>query len=405
MSPSITLPGLRPGALSVMAIACGVMVASIYVCQPLLAEMARQLGVTAQTAALVAVVTQIGYTAGILFVVPLADVADPSRLVRTLLVLTACGLVGAALAPGIGVLLLASFTIATTAVVAQILIPFATTLGLPEQRGRIVGTLMTGLILGILLSRTVSGLVASLTGSWRAPFVLEASLVLLLRLVLPQFMPARANPPQHTAGYRALLASLPGLLAHRPLRLSMSLNFFSFAAFSAVWASLAFHLATPAFGLGAAAAGLFGLWGAPGALLAPMAGRLADRWGSARVNALGLLAMAACFTVAITWGRTSLAGLVLTVNLLDFGQQSGQVANQTRIFGLGASIRGRLNTLYMATTFAGGAVGALAAGYAWAFAGWRGVCTLGGSLVGIAGLILLVGVSAARANPQLDAST
>jgi predicted MFS family arabinose efflux permease len=387
MAKAITLPGVRRGTIPVMAIACGVMVATIYLCQPLLGQIAQDLGIPERSAGLVAVACQIGYTLGILFVVPLADVASPKKLVRALLVLTTLGLVAAAFSPNVVVLLAASLLIATTSVVAQILIPLATTLGTPENRGRIVGSLMTGLVLGILLSRTISGITAQFVGTWRAPYLLEAALLVAMLFIVPSFMPERA-PDQPKTGYMALLRSLPPLLRHRPLLLSMGMNFCVFGGFSAFWATLAFHLETPAFGLGPAAAGLFGLWGAPGALLAPYAGRLSDRWGSAPVNLLGLICAGSAFIIAGTWGAGTVLGLVVVVNLLDFGLQSGQVANQTRIFGIGAAIRGRLNTIYMVTTFAGGALGAYAGSIAWTSAGWTGVCSLGGGLVCVAALLL-----------------
>lgn len=389
MFTPIPMPGQRRGTITMMALACGVMVANIYLCQPLLEEIAKSFGVSAQRASLVAVITQIGYTLGILLVVPLADIAEPRKLLRRLLLLSAVGLVAAACTPNLYLLLAASLLVASTSIVAQILIPIATTLGPQEYRGRIVSVLSTGLILGILLSRTVSGAVAGVAESWRAPYLLQAALVLALLFVLPGFLPAKpVRPP--AGGYAALLKSLLPLLKHKPLQLSMALSFCLFAAFSAIWATLAFHLAGPAFHLGPAAAGLFGLWGAPGALLAPVAGRLSDRWGSTRVNVGSLAAMTICVGVAYVWGGSSIAALVLMVNLLDFGVQSGQVANQTRIFGLGDTIRGRLNTIYMVTTFAGGAIGALAGGFAWSIGGWHGVCALGAALVLIAALTLVI---------------
>jgi MFS family permease len=177
----------------------------------------------------------------------------------------------------------------------------------------------------------------------------------------------------------------------------MALGFLVFAAFSAFWATLAFHLASPQFGLGPAAAGLFGLYGAPGAILAPVAGRLSDRLGSRRVNFLSLLAVAAAFAIGGWVGALSLAALVVTVNLLDFGLQSGQIANQTRIFALGDDIRARVNTLYMVATFGGGAAGSLAGTFAWASGGWPGVCGLALALVmAAAGVLLASRASAAQ---------
>jgi predicted MFS family arabinose efflux permease len=390
---------VRRGTIPVMAVACGVAVATLYICQPLLAQIAQNLGVPQRLAALASVFAQIGYTLGILFIVPLSDIAPPRTLVRVLLTLTILSLLAIAVAPGIDALLAATLIVSATSVIAQILIPIATTFGSPAQRGRIVGSLMTGVVLGILLSRTISGAVAQCSGTWRAPYLLEAVFVAALLFALPSFLPDR--PTDHPkSDYFTLLRSLPALLRHRPLLVSMGLSFCSFGAFSVFWATLAFHLATPTFGLGPAAAGLFGVWGAPGALLAPMVGGLSDRWGSSRINAVSLVSMMACFAIAATLGTGSVAALIVAVNLLDFGQQSGQVANQTRIFGIGETIRGRLNTIYMATTFAGGALGALAAGYAWTSAGWHGVCALGSGLVGTAMLLLIASkLTSRRASP------
>lgn len=387
MSERITLPGVRAGTVPVLALGCGVMVGNIYLCQPLLAQIAQDFGVPERSAGLVAAATQVGYALGILFVVPLADMAAPARLVRWLLVLTTLGLIGAASARGISMLIAASLALAAVTVVPQILIPLAPTLVAPEHRGRIVGSLMTGLVMGILLSRTLSGAIAELSGSWRAAFATAAGLTALLSLILPKFGPDK-GPNQDHASYRSLMGSLPPLLRHKPLLLSMAINFLVFGTFSAIWATLAFHLAGPPFGMGPAAAGLFGLWGAPGALLAPMAGRLSDRWGSAPVNAMAMVSVSLALIVAGTLGSTHVLALVAAVNLLDFGMQSGQVANQTRIFGLGDAIRGRLNTLYMVASFTGGALGALVGGLVWTRFGWHGVCVLGSILLITAAIIL-----------------
>jgi predicted MFS family arabinose efflux permease len=397
MQEQSTTNPVRRGTIPVMAIACGVMVGNIYLCQPLLGAIAKDFGGPENVASLVAVMTQVGYALGILLLVPLSDMAEPRSLVRWMSALAAAGLFMASLSPAISVLLTASIFLAFVTVVPQVLIPLATSLVAPERRGRAVGSLATGLILGILLSRTISGLVAGYSGSWRASYGLAAVLSVAVFFLVPAFMPRKA---EHAAsiGYFKLLASLPALLKHRDLVLSMAMNFLVFGAFSALWATMAFHLATPEFGLGPAAAGLFGLWGAPGALLAPMAGRLSDRWGPARVNILGFASVMICFIIAITVGAHSLIALVVVVNLLDFGLQSGQVANQTRIFAIAPEIRGRLNTLYMVSTFSGGAIGALVGGYVWSSAGWTGVCLLGAAATCIAALILAIGSATATSS-------
>jgi predicted MFS family arabinose efflux permease len=252
----------------------------------------------------------------------------------------------------------------------------------------VIGTLQTGLILGILLSRTVSGGVAQMSGTWRMSYVVAALLTGCLALLLPRMIPQRPVAVARI-GYGALLRSLIPLLSLRPVLLSVGLSFCIFGAFAAFWATLAFHLASPAFGLGPAIAGLFGLFGLPGALVAPFAGRLSDRYGALKVNAAAIVAVAVAFGTAGTLGAVSLIALVIAVNLLDFGLQSGQVANQTRIFALGDDIRARLNTIYMVATFGGGAVGAFAGAYAWSLAGWKGVSGFG-LILAIAASIILI---------------
>jgi predicted MFS family arabinose efflux permease len=389
------LPDARPGTVLVLAIACGVMVANVYLCQPLLDEIARGLGVPEHVAGFVAVATQIGYALGILFVVPLGDMAEPRKLVRGLIAVTALGLLGAAIAPGIPILLLASMVIAAATVVAQVLIPLAASLAPLERRGRVIGALQTGLILGILFSRTIAGLIASVAGTWRAPYFVAATATGSLLLILPRFMPPH-TPVRERHSYGALLRSLPPLLQYRALLVSAGLGFCMFGAFSAFWANLAFHLASPAFGLGVAAAGLFGVWGAPGALLAPIGGRLSDRIGPDWVNLGAVLCAGLAFIVASTAGAVSVLALVLAVNLLDFGVQCSQVANQARIFALGQAIRSRLNTVYMVAVFAGGAFGSMVGTYAWSVAGWSGVCAVSGGLVAIAIIILAMAARDAR---------
>jgi predicted MFS family arabinose efflux permease len=392
-APAAAPQSLSRTTLALLAAACGITVGNVYLCQPLLDQIAVSFAVPPHLAGLVATGAQVGYALGILFILPLADAIEPRRLVRVLLLLTALMLIGAALSPSVPVLVAVSLTIACTTVVPQILIPITTGFAEPKHRGRVIGTLQTGLILGILLSRTISGGVAAFSGTWRSPYLLAALLTGSLALVLPPLIPSRDDRPAHN-GYLSLLATLLPLLRHRPLRLSMALGFCIYAAFSAFWATLAFHLASPAFGLGPGTAGLFGLYGAPGAILAPLAGRLSDRFGTVRVNVFALISVAMAFVVAGTVGAFSLLALVVAVNLLDFGLQSGQVANQTRIFALGDDIRARVNTLYMVATFGGGAIGSFAGAIAWSQAGWRGVCAVGLMLVAAAALMLVSSVRA-----------
>jgi predicted MFS family arabinose efflux permease len=383
-------------SLAVMAAAAGIAVANVYLCQPLLAAIATDFALDPNQAGWVASAAQAGYATGILLIVPLADHAGARRLLRTLLAAACVALLGAAASPGIVVLVGAAFAVSLASVVPQVLVPLAVAAGASSGKsagggaGRIVATMQTGIILGILLSRTVSGSVAQWSGTWRASFLLAAVLNAVLLFVLPRFLPAQAPPVGPRMAYPQLIASLPGLLVRWPgLRLSAALGATVFGAFSAFWATLAFHLAQPPFGFGPAQAGLFGLWGLAGALLAPQAGKLADRYGAGAINVLGIVAAALGFALFVTAGQVSVLALVVGVNFLDFGNQAGQIANQARIFKLDPAARARLNTVYMVLTFAGGAAGTLLGVAAWRSAGWTGV--------GITGLVLLAAAFAIAA--------
>ena len=389
----------RRGAVVVMAAGCGITVGNVYICQPLLPAMAVTFRATPGAAALVATAAQIGYAIGILLVIPMADRADPRKLIRILLGLTCLMLVCAGLSPSINGLALLTLLVSTVTVIPQILIPIAVSSAADGQSGRVIGAMQTGLVLGILLSRAVSGAIAQLSGTWRASYFFSAALSAVLFLTLPMYLPERR--PADAAGdvsYRSLLASLPGLLIKwRDLQLSAVLGATVFGAFSAFWATLAFHLALPPFNLGSAQAGLFGLYGAAGAILAPVCGRLADKYGSTTVNTISIAMAAIAFAVFFVAGDASVLAIVIGVNLLDFGVQSGQIANQARIFKLDGTARARLNTVYMVFTFGGGALGSTLGSWAWTFAGWRGVCWAGLSLLAVGALFMLTrGLSRVR---------
>lgn len=383
------------GAIPMMAVACGVTVANVYISQPLLSAVATSFQASAATAGLVVTAAQIGYALGILLVVPMADRADPRKLIRALLALTSVALVCAGMSPTVHLLALLTLLVTTATVVPQVLIPLAVANAEPGRSGRVIGAMQTGIILGMLLSRTVSGAVGEFSGSWRTSYFLAAGLTGLLFFVLPRFIPDR--PRAVIAGpqlsYGALLASLPRLLLKwRDLRLSSALGASMFGAFSALWATLAFHLAEAPFGYGSAQAGLFGLYGAAGALAAPFCGRLSDRFGATTVNLIALTAASIAFAAFFAGGEVSVLAIVLGVNLLDFGSQSTQIANQSRIFKLDPAARARLNTVYMVFTFSGGAIGSALGVWAWSAAGWHGVCAAGAGLLFIVGGLLLASV-------------
>lgn len=389
-APSNVPSNLRPGAIPMMAAACGIAVANVYLCQPLLPAIASSFSISADQAGNVATAAQIGYALGILLVVPVADRINAGKLIRVLLALTTISLLAAAAAPSIHFLVVASLAVTVTTVVPQVLIPVAVSTAPVDRAGSIVGTLQSGLIAGILLSRTVSGMIGQYAGSWRISYVAAAVFTGVLFLVLPSFLPKKEIA--HTSiSYLQLLASLPKLVKRWPqLRLSALLGALVFGSFSAFWATLAFHLAEPPFGYGSAQAGLFGLWGAVGALMAPLSGKLADRYGPNLLNGVAIVAAAIAFSMFSNFGAVSVIAIVIGVNFLDFGNQAGQIANQTRIFKLDPTARARLNTVYMVATFAGGAIGSIIGSHAWSTAAWRGVWSTGLALTGAAAIVLVM---------------
>ncbi len=368
--------------------ASGASVASIYYNQPLLQEMSHTFHATSSQVGTVAVATQIGYAAGILVFVPLGDVAERRGLIVKLFAAVSIAMVAAGLAPTLWTLVLASIAVGMTASVTHVLVPIAPELADPGDSGRAIGTVMTGLLLGILLGRAASGAVAELLG-WRAVFLVAAGMtaifVPLLRWRLPMLPPVRA------VHYSEALTSLWKLVLEQPvLREASVVGFLAFAAFASFWTNLAFLLGTPHYKLGAGVAGSFGILGAAGALIASIAGRLADRKGSRWVIAMGLSTLDLGY--AVLWGAGyHMAGLIVGVIVLDLGQQAMQIANQTRIFGLVEGARSRINTIYMIVFFLGGAAGSALSTAAWARWQWNGVCALGLILLALAGLRHAIG--------------
>jgi predicted MFS family arabinose efflux permease len=371
------------GLLPFLGMASGASVATIYYNQPLLLEISRTFHCTSGQAGLVAVATQMGYAAGILVFVPMGDVAERRGLTVKLFAAVSAALLVAGLAPSLWALVAASVAIGMTASVTHVLVPIAPELVRRGESGRAIGTVMAGLLLGVLLGRTVSGWLASLLG-WRAVFLVTAAatamFVPLLRRRLPEL------PPVKAVSYKEALRSLLRLVVEQPvLREAAAVGCLAFGAFSAFWTNLVFLLGTPHYKMGAGVAGSFGVLGAAGALAASFSGRHADRRGARWVVGLGLGMVTAGYIVL--WaGGYHMAGLVVGVLVLDIGQQTMQIANQTRIFSLVEGARSRVNTIYMIVYFFGGAAGSAMSTAAWARWQWNGVCALGVSLLVLAGV-------------------
>ncbi|NIH79174.1 MFS transporter [Amycolatopsis viridis] len=360
----------------VLAFSCGTTVANLYYAQPLLAGIASTFGVSQGSAALVVTLTQLGYAAGLALLMPLGDLVENRALASRTLVFTALALVVAAMAPVFGLFLAASVLIGVTSVVAQILIPFAAHLAPEEQRGRFVGTVMTGLLLGILLARTLSSVVAGAFG-WRTIYVVSAVLMLVVAVAVRRILPHRR--PSHDEGYRRLMGSILTLAREEPaLRRRAACQALMFGAFSAFWTSVAFEL-TGRHGLTQTEVGMFALVGAAGATAAPLAGRLGDR-GHGRLGSGIALALAAVAMVVAWLGAGSLIVLALAAIVLDLAVQGHQVLSQREIYGLRADARARINTVFMTTIFVGGAVASALAGTLYDRFAWAGPCLFGAAL-------------------------
>lgn len=357
-----------------MTIGSGLVVANIYYNQPLLGRIAQTFAVTEAQAGTIAMLTQVGYATGLLFIVPLGDMLRRKRLILADFVLIILALLLAAFAPNVYFLMGASWLIGTASVLPQLFIPLAAHLARPEARGKAVGTVMSGLLIGILLSRTVSGLVGELWG-WRAMFLIAAGLMVPLWIALYLLLPEVY--PDFKGSYKSLMASLWTLFRQEPLlRLAAVRGALAFASFGGFWATLVFLLQGPPFHAGSGMAGAFGLVGALGALSAPLVGRLADQRNTRQIVTfmIGLIILA---YVVFGFSGRSLLGLVLGVILIDIGIQATHVSNQTMVFSLNPQARNRLNTVYMVIYFLGGASGTFLATQAWKLWQWPGVVAVG----------------------------
>ncbi|URQ60089.1 MFS transporter [Pantoea alhagi] len=369
-----TPQGLSPTLVALMSIATGLAVASNYYAQPLLDTIARSFNLSVNQAGFIITTAQLGYAAGLLLLVPLGDRLERRGLIVGMSLLAAGGMVITALSDNLGMMLLGTALTGLFSVVAQLLVPLAATLAAPEKRGKVVGTVMSGLLLGILLARTVAGALAQL-GGWRAVFWVASLLMVLMALALWRGLPRYRQTVE--LSYPQLLGSIFRLYAQsRVIRTRAIIGCLSFANFSVLWTSMAFLLAAPPYGYSEGEIGLLGLAGAAGALAARQAGSLADQGKARLTTTLGLLIMLG------SWGLTalgahSLLALIAGIILLDLAVQGVHITNQSVIYRRMPEARNRLTAGYMTSYFIGGAAGSLISASAYHFAGWYGVCIAG----------------------------
>jgi len=422
-------PGTQPNSprapLHFLGLACAIGVSTIYFNQPLLVDMGRTYREPSGHVMFVSGATQVGYALGLLLFVPLGDLLERRSLMLRMYASVVVSLLLVSMAPSLAWLIAGSVLLGMVAAVTHIVLPIAPDMVPNAERGRAIGTVMMGLLLGILLARTFAGWVSRagtlllhrhggtgflwLTDGWRFVFAVAALGNLAFLLLLARVMPKL--PPRQNMPYAEAMRSLWTLFRTQPLlRESSFIGALVFASFSCFWTTLAFLLSSH-YGLGAGVAGSFGLVGAAGAMIAPIAGRLADRRGTRYVIAAGISLLA--FSYVLLWAgewvhmhiAAHIAVLVIGVIVLDMGAQLTQVGNQTRIFGLVPSARSRLNTVYMTVYFSGAAAGSALSTIAWVRWKWDGVCAIALILIACAFLTHAFGLrseSVTRAHAPAD---
>jgi predicted MFS family arabinose efflux permease len=380
VTPPEQHPPLARRLVLLMALTCGTAVANLYYAQPLLNRIAAEFHVSDATAGLLVTCSQAGYVIGLALLVPLGDVLERRRLITVIVLIGAVAAAGAGASPTFALLALTLTALGLLSTVAQVVVPLSSELAAPDERGRVVGTVMSGLLIGILAARTLSGVVAEL-GGWRLSFGLASAVMLALAVLLRYALPEA--PPPERVRYRAALRSVLELIAAEPiLRQRMVLGAFGFASFSILWTSVAFLLGGPPYHYTEGVIGLFGIAGIAGASAAPIAGRVADR-GRGR---LGTTIFLLC--VLVSWGllalgRNSVIALIAGIVVLDAGVQGAHIINQTVIYALRPDARGRVTTAYMVSMFLGAVGGSILSATVYGAAGWGTTCAAGAGVAAI----------------------
>ncbi|MGA7834744.1 MAG: MFS transporter [Acidimicrobiales bacterium] len=389
--------GLSRALIILFAVACGLSAANLYYAQTVLGSIAKSFSASSATVGLTVTLAQVGYAIGLALLVPVGDIIARRKFVPAVLGICAVGLVASALAPNIGVLIAVAALIGLGSVAAQLLVPMAAALSSDHERGRVVGTVMSGLLLGILLARTVSGFIAQLS-SWRVVYVAASVMIVILSLVLLRRLPDERVRPRVT--YGALLKSTVTFFMAEPLLRRRSLyGALAFSVFSIFWTTMAFLLSGAPYYYNDLTIGLFGLVGAAGALCANFAGRWADRHWTKPTTLVFSALMAVSF-LPLWWGRHSLAMLIVGIVVLDIGAQGLQVTNQSLIYRLAPHARSRINSAYMVCYFAGGAVGSFVGALVYEHDKWAGVSVLGAAVAAVATLLALADSFSATPHPS-----
>ncbi len=372
---------LTTGLILLMATAVGLIVGNLYYVQPLMGVIARDFGVADATIGYAVTLCQSGLALGTLTILPLGDVTDRRRLICLSCLFAATSLVIMGFSPNAGLFLAANFLLGLTSVATHLQVSYAAHLAPPDKRGHAVGAVMSGLLVGILVARTISGYLGAWYG-WR--FMLMAAAAVTYGLAAALWLLLPRDDESHTIRYRDLLLSMPRLFTNlQVLRDSCVYGAITFAVFNAFWATITFYLEGPPFRMDSRGIGLFSMAAVAGALTANFAGRLTNRIRPVVIIAWSLVITLTSFGVFLGWG-TSLVGMVVGIVLMDLGIQATHIGNQTRVHGLMPEARSRLHCVYMVTYFLGGAIGSALGTWAFARLGWPGLCLVGAGLTTVA---------------------
>jgi predicted MFS family arabinose efflux permease len=378
---------LKRSHIVIMAVCTGLMVANIYYCQPLVVLISQTFRIPESEAGLIAFFTQVGYALGLLFCVPLGDKLERRSQIVWMAGFAVASLLFAALSPNLLCLEIACVCIGASSVIPQLILPMAAHLAAPERTGKVIGSIMSGLLIGILLSRTLSGFVGDWLG-WRGMFAVAAGISLVLLLIMQFSFPV--SRPGFTGTYGSLMRTLLTLVKDQPvLREAAAINALAFATFGLFWTTMVLHLHAAPFHFSTHVIGLFGLAAAAGALAAPLVGGSADKRNPRIPIGYGLILLGLSFLLLYAWAG-SVAGMIAGIVLLDLAMQCIHVSNQSRVYALLPAARNRLNTVYMTVSFTGTSLGSAAGLYAWKLAGWNGVCLTGLLLTVAAALVYIL---------------
>lgn len=376
--------GLSFWLVFLMAFAIGVTIASNYYAQPLLHSITHDLHIAVEHAGSIIMTAQLSYAVGLLFITPLGDMIERKRLILILMLLSTCGLIISASSQNLWMLIVGTAMTGLFSTVAQVLIPFAATLAKPEHRGKIVGILMSGMLLGILLGRTFAGAISTIA-DWHYVYWIATGIMLIVTFLLWLSLPRYRN--HISINYLQLLLSIGALYRQEPvLKIRSLLAITSFALFSLLWTPLAFLLTDAPYHYSDFIIGLFGLAGAAGALGSPIVGKLSDKGKGKTATTIGLTLLLASW-LPLSLAQYSIIALILGVILLDFAVQVTHVSNMSAIYQIRPEARSRINTGYMVSYFTGGMLGSVGSTYLFSHYGWIAI-VIAGTILGISGLII-----------------